>query len=352
MDSWRIVILLTCLLCAGCRAGRLTEPLERENRHLEDALYHLEDQLHELHAQLDSCRRENAALRKQMGTASSGDLTAPPRTELGEQTRQLPQPDQPREELEAAPPYQGPPTIAPPDPSQPEGIMSDDSTIETTPPVEQPTGKPLPADDSATHGADAAVEDFDVAEITLNQQLTGGHDRDNRPGDDGIMVVVEPRNHKRQLIEVPGEVSIVVLDPALEGVEARVARWDFDSRECAEHFKNTALGSGAHFALPWPAGPPRHADLRLFVRFTPAGGQQFVVDKAIRVKLPSDVEPSVQADEQSARAAGQTSGWQASSGRFERGSGVDDKAHAAAAAAMSPDAWSRSARRPQWSPGR
>src|SRR5579885_95787 len=91
MESRRILLTLVLVAAAGCRTARLTEPLEHENRHLEDQIYCLQDQLDELHAQLESCRRENAVLRKQLaGSAPTEELTAPPRAELGKPADGLP----------------------------------------------------------------------------------------------------------------------------------------------------------------------------------------------------------------------------------------------------------------------
>ena len=304
MESWRILLPLLLAATVGCRTARLTEPLERENRHLEDRIYCLEDELHEVHAQLESCRRENSALRRQLGGASGRpveDLTTPPQAELGEPASGLPSRDQTPQNLEPAPPYQGPPTIAPPDPDRPEGYLPGRTSEPATGSGESsgamlPDTEPAAFDPASGPGVRRIetqapeTDDFNVAYITLNPELSGGHNRDQHPGDDGIMVVLEPRNRGKQLIQVPGAVSIVVLDPALEGAEARVARWDFNEDEVANHYKSTPLGDGFHFALPWSSSPPRHVDLSLFVRLTTADGQQFIVDKPIRVKLPAPLD--------------------------------------------------------------
>jgi hypothetical protein len=298
MDSWRIGFPLMLLALVGCRAARLTEPLERENRHLEDALYHLQDELCEAQAQLDSCRRENAALRRQLeslgSTAGLEDLGAPP---VGSSTRIL---SEGRREAatemhrDSAPPFQSPPLIAPPNPQLPEGMLPGGASGEPTPAdAHASDGVPAHAG-TAVSGVSTPKSDYTVSEITLNQQLTGGHDRDNRPGDDGVMVVIEPRNRARQIINVPGEVSVVVLDPAKEGAAARVARWDFTPDEAAAHFKKTAFGEGIHLALPWPGEPPENSDLMLFVRLTLAEGQQFIADKPIRIKPSASGGPEAE----------------------------------------------------------
>lgn len=325
MDVWRwhrrpsrfapaivLSIALLVLLSTGCRTARLTEPLERENRHLEDHIYYLEDQLNELQAQLDSCRRENCALRQQTndrpfieGTtprATTSDLT-PPVTELGPSTSGMPGAPAPSEE---APPFRSPPIISPPDPSRPDGELAPGEPLAPEPEQEPPAGAstdagdigpvledaklPTSATPISTDGKPTEITDYNVVEIALNPRLTGGHDRDNKhPGDEGILVVVEPRNKAKQALEVPADISIVVLDPALEGSAARIARWDFSADEAAEHYKRGLFGEGFEFELPWPNNPPAHPDLMLFVRYTLPTRQQFVVDKPIKVDLTGEV---------------------------------------------------------------
>jgi hypothetical protein len=47
-----------------------------------------------------------------------------------------------------------------------------------------------------------------------------------------------------------------------------VARWDLSARETAGMFRRLALeASGIALELPWPADPPKHGRLELFVRF-------------------------------------------------------------------------------------
>jgi hypothetical protein len=283
------------LTAVGCRAGRLTEPLERENRHLEDVIYELEDQLREMQAQLDSCHRENAALRSQLGGSGTSTRRSresagiePPLTELGEPSA-LPLPRRSTAPLEAAPPYQGPPLISPPSSDRPDGLLPQGPVEEWPGPAEldEPeTIAPASANLPLEPRADEAGTGGPVTKITLNKQLTGGHNRDDFPGDDGVMVVIEPRTAQNQIVRVPGELSIVILDPALEGADSRVARWDFSAEETARLFKKTLLGEGIHLALPWPGPPPANSKLVLFVRYRGPDGEERIAEQPIRVKPP------------------------------------------------------------------
>ena len=57
--------------------------------------------------------------------------------------------------------------------------------------------------------------------LVINKRLTGGLDRDGHNGDEGVLVVFEPRDAQDRLVNAVGDVSIVVMDPALEGAAQR-----------------------------------------------------------------------------------------------------------------------------------
>lgn len=249
------------LLAVGCRTNPRQDLIEQEHRFLEDKIWQLKGLIDEYELQLDSCQRENESLLRELGELR----TSGGRTRIERRDEELVPPVV--EEADAAP-YEGLPIISPPNPRVPEG-----EHVVTVP---HRVGSHAPAE----------PQDEVVAQITLNRKLTGGHNVDAKPGDEGVMVVVEPLNEAGDLIEVPGAVSIVVLDPALQGEAARVARWDFSSREAAKHLKRTPMGDGLHFDLRWPHSPPTHRLLSLYVRYTTADGRKLQVEKQIDVEPP------------------------------------------------------------------
>ena len=83
-----------------------------------------------------------------------------------------------------------------------------------------------------------------VAAIALNRALTGGISAETGVGDRGLLVVVEPRDRAGRTIDAPAEMSVVLIDPALDGNAARVARWDFSAAETAAMFRRSGSGPG------------------------------------------------------------------------------------------------------------
>ncbi len=129
------------------------------------------------------------------------------------------------------------------------------------------------------------ARDERVAKVVLNRRLTGGFNADRRLGDDGVMVVLEPRNEDDQLVARPGQIAVAVVDPILTGEDSHVARWEFESHEAMQYFRKTALGEGYHLDLRWPNRPPRHERLMLTVQFTSPEGKRFEVSQAVVVDL-------------------------------------------------------------------
>jgi hypothetical protein len=117
--------------------------------------------------------------------------------------------------------------------------------------------------------------------LLVNRALSGGFDADGRPGDEGVIVVIEPRDRQDRYVAAPGDVALVLLDPALD---ARIARWDFSAAETARMFHDSTFGRGIQLEMTWPGEPPKNRDLHVFVRYTTADGRQLDVDQPIRVE--------------------------------------------------------------------
>ncbi|REK06761.1 MAG: hypothetical protein DWQ37_22205 [Planctomycetota bacterium] len=262
--------LLALAVATGCRSNTNQTLVEQEARMFEDEVYRLE-------AQLDSCCRENKELKRQLadlrggppgsGSSSSGSRSSggynPPAVEMPLPSRG------PRSEA---------PTLEPPKIELPEA--SDTPPEVFVPGDEQPAAIP--------DGASRDVSDEQPTKLVINQRLTGGLDRDREGGDEGIMVMVEPRDDRGELVRAPGAVSVVVMDPQLSGDAARVARWDFQAHEFDDHFRKSAFGQGLQYELSWPNGPPKNRDLMLFVRYLAPDGSKLTSDAPLHLRMASD----------------------------------------------------------------
>lgn len=300
----RTAWLTGAALCAATSAGCRTAPfvathvdnVNAEYRQLEDYVYCLEDENNRLQRELDDCKAGRPAGR--------GSTPARP-SEPGLFRRNL------RDTTPSEPSELSPPMIDPGEPSEPTAPSdtpprrstsnrpeSDaDADMDLAPPTVElpaPLDSPAPPASPATPASPeslppAAPTDTKITHIFLNPILTGGASLDSSPGDDGLSVVVEPRNAADEYVPRAGAVSIVVLDPSKAGEEARVARWNFDLAAAEQKLKTSSAARGIRLQMPWPAGPPASERLHLFVRYETADGRLIQSDREIFLTPPGQL---------------------------------------------------------------
>ncbi len=299
------IALFVCVATIGCRSNNSDRAyLYQELREQEDEIYALEDLIDQYEAKVASCRRANQALRRE-GSEGQGEGNSsssvpgtfqPPRIDFvppSDSDTDAPAyepPDEPLSEPPGTLPLETPEYEMPDVPDVP---RTDDSEIRQSSYHEHG-----PREDAPRRGAsrlrftqdEEEITDYRLDHITLNRQLTGAHNRDGHPGDEGVYIVIEPRNAADQVIDVPGKLTIVVMDPAKRGPDARIARWDYTMEEAADTFRKSLFGRGMHLELPWPAEPPQGRELSLFVRMATADGRRLIAEKRIQADplLPGD----------------------------------------------------------------
>lgn len=250
--------------------------------------------------------------------------TAPPKVELPMGMR-----------TEVLPPFAGMPIISPPDPDKPEGLPSTGSNngkggglsemlaellpreatgLPKAEPVIKEMSSPkfrapsevprveMPGADSSrretstqpvTVSPEQIPSDINVASIGLHRS-SGGWNSDGNPGDEGVFILLEPRNARGQVVPTIGDVSLVLIDPAIVGEGGRYARWDFTAQDAAATYRPAVAGgsAGLHFELLWPDAAPTHSRLKLFVRFTTEDGRRFQAEKDLKI----DIGPAATGD--------------------------------------------------------
>ncbi len=280
---WPLILTLFWVTI-GCQGPDPSiELLESELRWMEDQLYLMDRQQDNTSSQLESCQRDNRALRNELARLHQSPSSAhddPQLESIRPGSRRAV--EQPYKESDLLPPEID---LGPGEPAfQERG--SGAPLIDPDQPEERPGEAGMPASDNFARAPGP------VRRIVLNRQLTGGYDFDGSTGDEGVMIVIEPQNSHGQYLPIPGEISVVVLDPTLSGPSARVARWDFDSIETAGLMRRTLVGRGIHLLLPWPNERPDSTQLRVHVRYTAIDGLALRASQDIRVdQLPGSASP-------------------------------------------------------------
>ncbi|HEX3725755.1 MAG TPA: hypothetical protein VHV08_05905, partial [Pirellulales bacterium] len=144
----------------------------------EDRIYQLQCMLEECQASREAAARENAALKQQLETGDRGAGPDSVPADIRGPSLDTPEPSRgarPRTRAEV-------PKLEVPSIELPEA--SDSPPVETTP-----------------NPPSSSIRRVQPTQIVINKKLTGGLDRDGRNGDDGLLVVVEPRDAAGNLVD-------------------------------------------------------------------------------------------------------------------------------------------------------
>ncbi len=317
MKTWQFVVPgLLGLALAGCRNDPSVALLERDNRKKEWEIHQLHKRVEDLEEALNGGAPAGPAILRGV---PSGEMPPEPGTIEGSRpgpasTRPAPPFTPPgRSNSQPETPVPGgfdfsPGTPAPPG-EIPERMRAPGNGVplrQVSPPGGSPSGGSSqwsPAGGQTLAGHSALTDNSPVAQITLHPALTGGIGTGVRSGDEGLLVVVEPRDFGGNIVNAPGEISVAVLDPALSGEQARLARWDFAAAQ-TEGMIRTGSQPGIHLRLPW-ASTPAHDRLKVFVRYTTRDGRKLQAERLIAVAVngPPPVPREVLSEADAAQTA-------------------------------------------------
>jgi hypothetical protein len=142
---------------------------------------------------------------------------------------------------------------------------------------------------AGTPGKPVAV--FPVRGVAFGSQ-TGGHDAPNGLGDDGVQIILEPRNAEGKPIQVPGEAVVQIQEITPEGFKRLLSSWVLDRDQIKASWRQGLLSQGYNVILPWKLTPTSEK-LRLVAQFKLEDGRVFETDKDITVRLPKGTTPRV-----------------------------------------------------------
>jgi hypothetical protein len=134
-----------------------------------------------------------------------------------------------------------------------------------------------------------------VKQIKLGR-LTGGFDDDPvLPGDEGLQVLLEPRDCDDQSIKAPGSLHLEVFEITPQGLKVPLSTWDLSPAELRRKWDTPVFGGPAYrITLPWKSWPMTEK-VRVVAQFTTLDGQRFEADKDVTVRL-ADNRPHVRRD--------------------------------------------------------
>ena len=112
---------------------------------------------------------------------------------------------------------------------------------------------------------------------------TGGYDADGKPGDEGLQVILVPKDSDGSAIKIPGRLTIAAYDLARDGTKTPVGLWEVSPEKLRAYWQTGLLSTGYKLALQWHT-PPVSDKVRVIVRLTTLDGRPFETDKDVTVK--------------------------------------------------------------------
>ena len=135
------------------------------------------------------------------------------------------------------------------------------------------------------------VTDNKIVEIAFHPMMCRGHNFDEKPGDDGLYLVLTPINATGQAINETGTLTIIVEDANETKDSGRVARWVFTPEQLAETLEPVGTAQGFHLSLPWKNNLPTSKVVTVYLQFLTSNGRTLINKREIHLRMPSTEQP-------------------------------------------------------------
>jgi hypothetical protein len=129
---------------------------------------------------------------------------------------------------------------------------------------------------------EVASQQFGLRQLALGRG-TGGFDDDGCPGDEGVQLVVEPRDGDGHTLKAPGTLHVEALAVSPEGLKTPISAWDVSPGQLRRTWRSGWLSTGYHVVLPWQTWPTAEK-VRLVARLNLADGRVFEAEKDVTVR--------------------------------------------------------------------
>jgi hypothetical protein len=124
------------------------------------------------------------------------------------------------------------------------------------------------------------IEDRCVVGIEFHPTLCRGINLDNQPGDDGLYLVITPKNQLGQTLNEECKLTIVA-EETIDDKSVRISAWNIDPAEMKEYLEPIGASQGYHLRLPWQENTPTGRTIQVFVKCEFEDGRKPVNRKEI-----------------------------------------------------------------------
>jgi hypothetical protein len=141
---------------------------------------------------------------------------------------------------------------------------------------------------SQQHGAPAPQGSgpfLPVKEIAIGRG-TGGIDDDGVPGDEGLMVVIVPKDEDGSAVKVPARALIAAWEITPAGLKNHIGTWELNSEQLRRTWKSGLISTGYFVTVPWQTLPSTDR-VRVAVRLMTTDNRAYEADRDVTVRPPS-----------------------------------------------------------------
>lgn len=150
----------------------------------------------------------------------------------------------------------------------------------------------VPVERSAMSLASDFVKPLDqrMTEIAFVRPFSVSLDLDGEAGDDGIRLVLQPRNAAGEFLEQPATLSVSAIDPDLRDDSARLGIWRFTPQQVEESMRRAGVAKGIHLDLSLSTKMPSAKRVVIFVRYETADGRRLEASHEYYLSSPGELE--------------------------------------------------------------
>jgi hypothetical protein len=117
--------------------------------------------------------------------------------------------------------------------------------------------------------------------------LSGGYDIDGKPGDEGVVVYLQPVDAAGDVLKVAGEIRIQLYDLANPAAENLIGQYVIPVQQARDLWYGKLMTNHYTIKCPWPSGPPKHPEITVHATFIEYLTKRVVSTQGVvKVSLP------------------------------------------------------------------
>jgi len=130
------------------------------------------------------------------------------------------------------------------------------------------------------------VKDRRVVELAFHPILCRSVNFDDDEHDDGVFLVLQPRNRAGQFVPSPASLAIEIIDPGRDNETSRIGQWTYSATEVASKIHPIGSQQGIHLTLPWNGPNPKADRITVRATYTYENGRQIAASKEFFISGP------------------------------------------------------------------